>query len=208
MKKKFLALVSAMALTIAMSITVCAAPSSTASDNSGSSSSAGSTSTSTVAQESLATSTQQFSNATLVEFASTTTIESGVAGATITAVSEETAASAIAQAQSVAGSNAFVAAVFDLNASEAGTFTIGCPNVWAGQKVIILHQLSNGTWETITPSSVENNKVTFTMTSYSPVAIVVDTTAGKTGDVAPIIAIMAVTCLAGAVVFGKKKAVN
>lgn len=193
MKKKFLALVGAMVLTVAMSINVCAAPSSTASS---------------VAQESLATSTQQFTSATLDEFAETTVIVAGVEGATISAVSEETAAAAIAQAKSVVGDNAFVAATFDLSASAAGTFTLQCPNVWAGQKVIILHQLSDGTWETITPSKVANNEVTFSMTSYSPVAIVIDTTAGKTADVAPVVAVMAVICLAGTVVFSRKKAAN
>lgn len=236
MKKKILTLVGAMVLTVAMSLNLGAGSvtassnnttnSSTGSNittsnnntstdtntdsstNTGSSSTASGTTSSSTTNESLATGTQQFTSATLAEFAETTTIKSGVAGATITVVSDETAAAAIAQAKSVVGNNAFVAAVFDLNASEAGTFTLTCPNVWAGQKVIILHQLSNGTWETITPSKVANNEVTFSMTSYSPVAIVIDTTAGKTADVAPAVAVMALICLAGAVVFGRKKSVN
>ena len=226
MKKKILTLVGAMVLTVAMSLNLGAGSvtassnnttnSSTSSNittsnnNTDSSTNTGSSSTtsSSTTNESLATGTQQFTSATLAEFAETTTIKSGVAGATITVVSDETAAAAIAQAKSIVGNNAFVAAVFDLNASEAGTFTLTCPNVWAGQKVIILHQLSNGTWETITPSKVANNEVTFSMTSYSPVAIVIDTTAGKTADVAPAVAVMALICLAGAVVFGRKKSVN
>lgn len=232
MKKKILTLVGAMVLTVAMSLNL-GAGSVTASSNNTTNSSTGSnittsnnntstdtntdsstntgsssTTSSSTTNESLATGTQQFTSATLAEFAETTTIKSGVAGATITVVSDETAAAAIAQAKSIVGNNAFVAAVFDLNASEAGTFTLTCPNVWAGQKVIILHQLSNGTWETITPSKVANNEVTFSMTSYSPVAIVIDTTAGKTADVAPAVAVMALICLAGAVVFGRKKSVN
>ena len=232
MKKKILTLVGARVLTVAMSLNLGAGSvtassnnttnSSTSSNittsnnntstdtNTDSSTNTGSSSTtsSSTTNESLATGTQQFTSATLAEFAETTTIKSGVAGATITVVSDETAAAAIAQAKSIVGNNAFVAAVFDLNASEAGTFTLTCPNVWAGQKVIILHELSNGTWETITPSKVANNEVTFSMTSYSPVAIVIDTTAGKTADVAPAVAVMALICLAGAVVFGRKKSVN
>lgn len=207
MKKKLLALAGAMVLTVAMSLNVCAAGSSTASSNS-----ATTDTSSTVAveeaKESLATTTQQFTSATIAEFAKTTTIKSGAAGAKISEVPVEKAEAAIAQAKAVVNENAFVAAVFDLSASEAGTFTLSCPNVWAGQKVLILHQLSNGTWETIKPSKVANNEVTFSMTSYSPVAIVIDTTAGKTADVAPIVAVMAVICLAGVAVFGKKKAAN
>ena len=194
MKKKLLALAGAMVLTFAMSLNVCAANSPSAST--------------VEVKESLATTTQQFTSATIAEFAKTTTIKSGAAGAKISEVPVEKAEAAIAQAKAVVNENAFVAAVFDLSASEAGTFTLSCPNVWAGQKVLILHQLSNGTWETIKPSKVANNEVTFSMTSYSPVAIVIDTTAGKTADVAPIVAVMAVICLAGVAVFGKKKAAN
>lgn len=203
MKKRILAFVGAMVLTAAMGLNVCAAPSSSAGSNSGT------TSTTTAAAEevkqALSTTTQQFSSATIASFAETTTVEAGPAGAKISAVSVETATAAIAQAKAQVNANAFIAAIVDVTANEAGTFTLTCPNVWAGQKVIILHQLSNGTWEKITPSSVADNKVTFSMTSYSPVAIVIDTTSVKTADVAPVVAVLAVACLAGVVVFGRKK---
>lgn len=58
--------------------------------------------------------------------------------------------------------------------------------------------------------AVADNKVTFTMTSYSPIAVMVNTAAGasatspKTGDVFAIVAMMTTLCGAGAVVLGKK----
>ncbi len=213
MKKRILALVGALVLTMGMSLNVCAAPSSTASSNSSTTTTTTTTTntSSSVADEKLATTTQQFTSATIAEFAKTTTIKDGVTGATISVVSDETAAAAIAQAKAVVDDNAFVAAVVDLKVpagTGAATFTLGCPNVWAGQKVVILHQKADGTWETIKPSKVANNEVTFTLTSYSPVAIVIDTTAAKTGDVTGVVATAAIVCLAGAVVFGRKKAAN
>ena len=181
MRKKILALVCATVMTLAMGMTVCAAPS--------------------VTSDSLSTSTQQFDEATIKEFATTTTVKSG--NGTISAASVETAAEAIAQAKAVVNDNAFVAAVVELD-GEAGTFTLGCPNVWAGQKVVILHKKADGTWETIKPDSVANNSVTFTLSSLSPVAIVVDTTASKTGDMVNVVTLMALASIAGAAVCVKR----
>lgn len=192
MKKRFLALVSALVLAGAMTITAAAA---------------GSVSTgSAVADADLATSTQQFTEATLGEFATTTTVSSSV-NATIGSVSAETAADAIDQAQAVVGENAFVATIVDLQVptgTGAAEFTLGCPNVWAGQSVTILHQKADGSWESIAPSKVANNSVTFTLTSYSPVAIVINAAAPKTGDVVAVAGALAAACLAGGVAFGKK----
>lgn len=201
MKRRFLAIVGAMTLAIAMSLSVSAAGSPSSDD----------VAESSVPRERLATASQQLSEAAIEEFATTTTIKAGVSGAYLSSVSSETAAAAIAQAKNVVGSNAFLAAIVELNVPEgtgAATFTLGCPNVWAGQDVTILHRKKDGTWESIKPSKLENNAVTFEMTSYSPVAIVVDTTAPKTGDNMnlPLAAVtaMAVFCLAGIVVFGRR----
>lgn len=191
MKKRFLALASALVLASAMTVTSFAAPS---------------VSTDTVANEELATGSQQFTAATIEEFAKTTTVSSSV-NATVVAVTTETAAAAISQAKAVVGANAFVASVVDLQVpagTGAAEFTLNCPNVWAGQKVTILHQKADGTWETIKPSKVGNNTVTFTLTSYSPVAIIVDAAAPKTGDVVTVAGVLAAACLAGGAAFGKK----
>lgn len=199
MKKRFLALVSALVLASAMSMTTLAA---------------GSVSTSSVAESStdaaLATATQQFTAATIENFAKTTTVSSSV-DATITAVSTDTAKAAIAEAKTTVGENAFVATIVDLNVPAGtgeATFTIGCPNVWAGQNVTVLHQKADGAWESITPSNVADNAVTFTLTSYSPIAIVINATAPKTGDMVMVVAGLAVICLAGIAVFGKKAKLN
>lgn len=202
MKRRILALVSAMTLVFAMSLTASAA---------------GSVQTENVAKTetakpeaadpALSTSTQNISAATIEEFAKTTTVTTDVAGATITAVSVETAKAAVAQAKAVVGQNAFLAAVVELNVpagTGAASFTLGCPNVWAGQNVTILHQKADGTWETIKPTNVANGSVTFTLTSYSPVAIVIDAASPKTGDMVMTVICLAVVCLAGAAVFGKK----
>lgn len=213
MKKRILALVCAVVMTVGMSLTVSAAASgyasSTASSNSGTSSSVVSSEAAQVESipaENLATATQQIDYATIQEFAKTTTIKSGVAGATVNPVMGVTVVEAIKEAKAQVGNNAFIASVIDIKADAPGTYTVACPNVWAGQKVFILHEISAGNWEKITPAKVANNEVTFTLNSYSTVAIVVDTTAGKTADVAPMVAMMAVVCLAGVAVCGKKRA--
>lgn len=200
MKKRILALVSALTLTFAMSITAAAAGSVTTD------SVAQSAPAANAADPALATATQQLSAAAIAEFAVTTTISSDV-NATISAVSVDTAKAFIAQAKAVVGENAFLASIVDINVpagTEKATITLGCPNVWAGQSVTILHQKADGSWESIKPDKVENNSVTFTMTSFSPVAIVINATAPKTGDMVMMIAGMAVVCLAACAAFGKK----
>lgn len=188
MKKRILALVCAMVMTMAMGMTVCAAPSVT---------------TNTVTK--VETPSQAIDYTVVVEMVKRTTISSDVE-ATINNVGMETVNSAVSYAQSAVGANAFVATIFDLSvpSGQAATFTVGCPYVFAGQKVVVLHQKSNGEWETITPSNVANGSVTFDMTSYSPVAIVIDGTASKTADMGVTVAIMALICLAGAAVCAKK----
>lgn len=204
MKKRILALVCAATMAMGMSLTVCAA---------------GSNSAPQAAQNavvSVENSTgQTLSAATIEEFAETTTISSGVAGATIAAVPADTAKAVIAEANRRIGANTFIASVVDLNVpagTGAATFTLNCKNVWAGQKVTILHLKSDGTYEVITPSNVANGSVTFTMTSYSPIAIVIDTAASpKTGDdglaAGAMIALMAMAAaMAGAVAYRKVRA--
>lgn len=198
MQKKILAFVCAMTMVLGMSMSVCAAGSNdapSAADN------AKNEVVSAPAAEN--TTGQVLVGATIEEFAETTTVTAGPAGASITAASNETAKAVIAEANKVVGKNAFVASVVELHGG-AGTYTLGCPNVWKGQKVYVLHQKADGSFETIVPDSVANNSVTFTLTSTSPIALIVDVAAPKTGDVAAAVAVMAVACMAGAAVFGKK----
>ena len=197
MKKRILALVAAATLVMGMTMSVSAA---------GSSSSASVVVPSTSAIAS--TGSQTITANTVNEFAQTTTVTTTVAGAKIEAASTDTAATAVAEAKAVYGDNAFVASVVNLTVpagTGAAEFTLGCPNVWKGQTVTILHQKADGTWEKIAPSKVGNNYVTFTLTSYSPVAIVIDASkAPKTGDPMTAIAVMGMVSLAGASLLKKK----
>lgn len=213
MKRKILAFACAMTLVFGMGMSVCAAPSSTASAT------AGEVANSAPAEELVSASenaTGQVLTADTIKYFADTTTVSGVAGASLSAVPTETAKAIIAQARTIAGSNTFIASIVDLNVpagTGAATFTLGCPNVWKGQNVTILHLKSDGTYETIAPSAVEDNKVTFTMTSYSPVAIVINTgstgaKSPKTGEIIALIAAMAVVSGTGAAVCGRKAKKN
>lgn len=208
MKRKILALACAMTLVFGMGMSVSAA-SPTASAT------AGDVANNTPAEVLVSASdnaTGQVITADTIQYFADTTTVSGVAGASISAVSTATAKAMIAQAQTIAGSNTFIASIVDLNVpagTGAATFTLGCPNVWAGQNVTILHLKSDGTFETIQPSAVEDNKVTFTMTSYSPVAIVINTGATgakspKTGEIIALVAAMAALSGFGAAACGRK----
>lgn len=225
MKKKLFALASALILTFGMSVSVFAADSASTS-----------TTTTTVTAVSVdATITADQANA----FAAGTTVTASVEGAKVAPVTAEVANAAAAQAKAVAGTNAAIATIVDLSVPEGtgeGVFTLSVPTVKAGQAIIILHQKADGTWEEISPEEVKDGAVTFKMSSYSPVAIVIKNasetttvanntaasegpaidaalayiaaagTAPKTGDMMMTMAIMASICLAGSVVFSKKAA--
>lgn len=202
MKKRVFALVSALILTFGMTVSVFASAtqSPTASN------------TTTVPAATSADAT--FSDDLLNAYASNTSVSTTVTGAKISKVSTSVAASAASRAKAVAGSGAVIATIVDLSVpagTGAASFTLNCPNVQAGMRVIILHQLADGTWETINPSAVGNGSVSFTLSSYSPVAVVIQNsasgTAPKTGDVVMAVAFLAAVCLIGTVVFSKK-AVN
>lgn len=200
MKKRILALACAMIMVFAMGINVCAA-SPTASAT------AGAVAGSSVSEDKLTIGTQVLDTETVATMATTTTVTSDVA-ATISAVDAQTAAYAVHAAKVVVSDNAYIATVVDLNVpagTGAASFTLNVPNVLKGQKVTVLHLKADGTWEAVAPTNVANGAVTFTLTSYSPVAVVVDTTAPKTADPVTGVAALALMSLAGTAVFGKKK---
>lgn len=186
MKKRILALACAMTMLFGMSLSVFAAGSATSSSTARDAAEEASNGAEMSQIVTIANSTgQTFSGWTILNFAETTKIASGVSGATISAVGLDTARAMIAEANRKVGAGTFIASIVDLNVpagTGTATFTLTCPNVWKGQKVTILHQKKDGTYETIKPSNVADNSVTFTMTSYSPIAIVIDTTSPKTAD--------------------------
>jgi len=196
MKKKLLALVCAMTMVLGMSVSVCAA---------------GSNDAESAAEESTSATIevnneygQKVTANTLAEMAETTTVAAGPAGVSVAELSVEATSTLATEAVKTYGASVFCAAYVDLNGG-AGTYTLGCPNVWAGQTVVILHEKADGSFEYIAADKVENNKVTFTMTSTSPIAILVtNATAPKTGDVIAVMALLAAVCAGGAVVTGRK----
>lgn len=196
MKRRFLALACAVTMVLGMSMTVLAA------SPTGSSSV---TAKAAAKNAVMSTGTQNFTAATVAEFATVTTAD----GATVTAVSTSIAASAVAEANALYGDSSFVATVVDISLPEGTVFpyalTIKNPNVWAGQTVTVLHYV-NGQWERLTPSKVANNAVTVTINSCSPFAIVIDTEASpKTMDIALMVSGFAGLFAAGAVMTGKRK---
>lgn len=112
-----------------------------------------------------------------------------------------------AQAKAVVAPNAQVLHMIDVdfagNFSKA-TITFNVGGVVEGQKITVLHQLDNGTWEQITPDAVGNGTVTVTFTSLSPVAFVAYDASAKTADVAPYVMIMAIIATMGVAVCAKK----
>jgi len=91
-----------------------------------------------------------------------------------------------------------------VNADNKATLTFKVADVKAGETILVLHQLKDGTWETITPDNVADGVVTATFTSFSPVAFVkVAATAQKDGDVF-VLPMLAVAGLVGTAVCGKK----
>lgn len=202
MKKRVFALVSVLVLTFGMTVSVFASETKSP------------TAENTTTVPAATSVDAEFTDELLDAYFQNTSVSTTIPGVKKAKVSPSVAASAAARAKAVAGPGAVIATIVDLQVpagSGAGSFTIECKNIQAGMKIIILHQLSDGTWETINPSAVENGKVSFTMTSYSPVAVVIQNsaqgTAPKTGDIVMAVAFIAAVCLIGTVVFSKK-AVN
>lgn len=207
MKKRLFALTCALVLTFGMCTTVFAQPSATDDSTTG-----------------------QYTESQLNDFAKSTTVVEGTLDARIAAVTPDVANEAVKAAETQVGKDAQILSVVDLLVDDPGegTFTIACAVVKSGDTVYVLHQKTDGTWEKITPMSVENGKVTFKMTSYSPIAIVLEkaatsagapaapapaapaapaanaATAPKTADMGMMVALMSLACLGGAAKFGKK----
>ncbi len=227
MKKRILALVFVLVLTFGMSMTAMAAPSPEAGDiiygdeiidTTPDSTPVGpSTSPAPAPAPSYEPSTdtvvttgsgQSISEASLYADVAKTTLTTDVAGATLTNVGPQAAACMVAKANDVVGSNATVLTMVDIQVPDGtgtATFTINVAGIMAGQNVTILHLKSADDIEVIKPSAVNNGSVTFTMSSYSPVAVVVNATAPKTADANYAwVAVLALSCLSGAVFFSKK----
>ncbi len=80
------------------------------------------------------------------------------------------ASSRDSSAELIAMSNLTVPAGTDT--SKGITITLYVSNVHAGDNVYVLHQRSDGSWETLKPASVSNGRVTVTLYSLSPIVVV------------------------------------
>ena len=190
MRKKLIALLGAAVLTLGMSVTAFAAPSPKAD---------------VVANTA---SGQKITVETLQNYAKNTTLKTDVAGASIAQVEKTKAATLASAAEKQVGTNATIASMVDISVP-AGTgeasFTLGVPSLVSGQSVTVLHLKSDGSIEKLPVSAVSNGSVTFTMTSYSPVAVVVNATAPVTGEAnMAVILVIALAGIAGAVICGTK----
>ncbi len=150
---------------------------------------------------------------------------------TVTPATNAQVAAAKEEAKKLVAATATVLKAFDITLPEgdysAGVkVTIGVPEVKAGQKIAVLHQKADGTWEKLAVNEVANGSVTATFYSFSPVAIVLESsepaqapaqtpaqpqTAGdttpkspKTGSTFPAALAISVLALAGAAICGKK----
>lgn len=192
MKKRILALTCALAMTLGMSMTALAA---------------NSPATNIVAQS---VSGQVITTETLAAYAAGTSMTTEVAGATVTEVAKDQAAVLVAAADAQVGENATIATMVDIQVPEGtgeANFTLGVPSLVAGQSVTVLHLKSDGTIESLPIVEVATGSVTFTMSSYSPVAVVVNATAPKTGEGSMMVVLLiAAAGLAGAAFFGRKAA--
>lgn len=134
-------------------------------------------------------------------------------------------ASAQEEAKTLVAATATVLKVFDISMPEGDyssgvKLTIQVPDVKAGQKVAVLHQKADGTWERLSGVEVANGSVSAVFYSFSPVAIVLESaepaqtpaqtpagetpTSPKTGSTFPITLAVAILALAGAAYCGKK----
>ena len=194
MRKRIFALLSAAVLSVAMTVTAFAAPSPSAD------------------KIASTTSGQVISQQTLAVLGKDTKRKTSVSGAKIEQVDNNEAATLVKSSNELVGDNATIATMVDISVP-AGTgsaeFTLEIPSLVSGQSVTVLHLKKDGSVEKLPVSSVKNGSVTFTMTSYSPVAVVVNAAAPKTGEVnTMLIMIIAMAGIAGAVVCGRKFARN
>lgn len=135
------------------------------------------------------------------------TVDGAAASVTLEPVTVAKVNEANAQAQALVAPTAQVMHMVDVkfggNFGKA-TITFNVGGVVAGQKIAVLHQLADGSWEVITPDNVGNGTVTVTFSSLSPVAFVAYDASAKTADVAPYAMIMAMIAVMGAAVCAKK----
>lgn len=128
---------------------------------------------------------QQITGETLRIYVNNTSVSStSVAGAQLARVQDWQAVTLALNAAESISPNATILSMVDLIVPEGtGTaqFELEVPGLVKGMNVYCLHMKQDGSVEFVKVDKVDNGKVTITMTSYSPIAIVVSGTSPKTG---------------------------
>ena len=142
------------------------------------------------------------------------TVAAGVASTaapTVKAVTTAQVEAAQTQAVASVAPTAKVLQMIDVTlpvSFEKAQLTFSVNGVTAGQKIAVLHQKHDGSWEVINPDSVGNGTVTATFTSLSPIAFVAYNASAQTGETTPVLPIIVLICAAGIAVCGAKVKFN
>ncbi len=152
-------------------------------------------------------------SATATEVSAVTASLADGTAVSVSAVTEAKVTEAQSAAVSLVGTTADsvqIEKVFELSATISGAtdITIAVDGVTAGQKIAVLHQKADGTWESVPVVKVAAGSVTATFTSLSPVAIVSYGTSPKTGEAFPAAGILCIVAFFGFCVCVKKFALN
>lgn len=144
---------------------------------------------------------QSFGTDTLAFFAQDTKID----GATVSQIGTQDAKEMIDFAQGKYGNGVFFSAMFDLS-GKTGDVAFTCSNIWKGQNVVAIHEVSQGNYEVLSVEVTADNKgVIKGVKSNSPFGIVVlSGPAPKTGDVIAMVMAMAAVSGFGAAACAKK----
>lgn len=125
----------------------------------------------------------------------------------VVADAQRAAVALVGQSAAVNTGGVQVEKIFSLSATISGptNITMNVPGITAGQSVVVLHQMSNGTWEVVPVAAVSAGSVTATFTSLSPVAIITYVSP-KTGESFPVVGVLCIVSLFGAAFCFKKYA--
>jgi len=190
MKKKILALISVAVLTFGMGITAFAAESPSASS-------------AVVATTPAGQAVTEAQLETWGNIVVTTEVE----GAKVEKATDAEATTLINAAVATVGNNAKVAAIVDIvvpAGTGAAAFSIPVEGAVEGMAVTVIHLKSDGTTE-ILNATAKNGRVEFIMTSYSPIIVVLNATAPKTGATNTIVyVVLGMAALAGSAFCLKK----
>jgi len=223
MKKKVLALLSAVTIMAMGSMTVSAA-----SPTVGTTETAVSTQTAVTAVEGVETPAEYLADTTVAEGFKVEAVSDTTVKSTQVAV-QNLLLNDVASLGNKLGNSRLVAAATDSTSkvtatilsvvdvdpttatkNESGKYvvTLKISDIAANDTIVILHY-NGSAWETIVPAKVEAGAVTFETASLSPIGTVKlavngVSTSPKTGEVAPIAALIILAGVAGAAVCGKK----